>query len=982
MSLFSFIMAAASKSAITGPPVWTTASLPAAQGLVAYSTTLVATGTPTFSIVSGALPSGLTLSGGVISGMPANMRGTAQYNVTIAATNILGTANQTFTIVVTQNKINYDPYSEGVVLLMPLTGVNGATSGAAFADSIGHSVTVTGSPVVATQSTYNGLNQVPAVYFPGSAYFTLPLGNEFVFATNDYTIEWSILGNQSENILNLYFGATTSSNSPFNLYGGAVYMSPFGSAATGTSVLTYTAPTVTNAWVTYAFVKHGSTLTLYLNGQVVATTTSSSVASMATPLYAVVGAVQAITFSLRNVRITNGAARYNGAYSVPATFPTPPTFTAAENTVLGILTSGVTPASNITLAANDPWGLGLTFSADGLPTGLSINATTGVISGTPTGYTTDTGEMTVTATVTDAYFNSQTRTFLISVLASPQVDSAAGNTVLLMHFDGANAATTFTDVLGHTVSTYTGSPVLSTAQVGVNAPPFGGSCLYLNGSSAIQIAPLNNDWNLGANDFTLECSMCPTVVSGNMCLMGNLTTTAAQGWLVFFSASAVVVNCYSSATETVLTFSGATFVANTWYRIAIVRKSGSVSVYVNGALYAAAQSMSTILPAATNLAIGVYTPSNNSYFTGYLDELRVTNGYARYSAAYTVATTSFANPITWPISAAIPQVSGAAASFSLIPTEPYGASLTTMTVSGLPSGLTATNGLVSGTMPTVSVDTSYQVTASAASAYSSAQKTYVITNYATPSAADPYAADVTCFMNFNGIASSTPTSILYNPAFTDQTGLTAVVPVGNPTISTSVVKNSGGSLSLNGSSALNLYATSAATLGLGANDFTIEFSVYMTTISTNNTFIASAPTSATISWGLNYSTSPSQVYLFYTTNGSSTSYVDFAWSPVVNTWYTIACVRKGGSLYCFVNGSQISTTQSFAGVTLYPTTTLQIGYYEGASGQYVTGYMDGIRITNGFGRYTANYTPAEFPVPVVWTTPSGVTETIIGGNAV
>ena len=50
---------------------------------------------------SGALPSGVTFNGGVLSGTPATGTG-GTYTITLTATNTIGTANQTFTLTVNQ----------------------------------------------------------------------------------------------------------------------------------------------------------------------------------------------------------------------------------------------------------------------------------------------------------------------------------------------------------------------------------------------------------------------------------------------------------------------------------------------------------------------------------------------------------------------------------------------------------------------------------------------------------------------------------------------------------------------------------------------------------------------------------------------------------------------------------------------------------------------------------------------------------------
>jgi hypothetical protein len=89
---------------ISTPPItFTTTSVPAAKVGQNYSATILATGgsgtTITYSISSGALPSGLTFSGGIISGTPA--RGTAgNYTFTVTATSGTVTGTQSFSVYV------------------------------------------------------------------------------------------------------------------------------------------------------------------------------------------------------------------------------------------------------------------------------------------------------------------------------------------------------------------------------------------------------------------------------------------------------------------------------------------------------------------------------------------------------------------------------------------------------------------------------------------------------------------------------------------------------------------------------------------------------------------------------------------------------------------------------------------------------------------------------------------------------------------
>src|SRR5437870_3796597 len=61
------------------------------------------------------------------------------------------------------------------------------------------------------------------------------------------------------------------------------------------------------------------------------------------------------------------------------------------------------------------------WSATGLQTGLTINANTGVISGTPTA----TGTASVTVTMTDAARPTATRTYSLTINAAPRITTAS-----------------------------------------------------------------------------------------------------------------------------------------------------------------------------------------------------------------------------------------------------------------------------------------------------------------------------------------------------------------------------------------------------------------------------------------------------------------------------------------------------------------------------------------------------------------------------
>lgn len=82
---------------------------------------------------------------------------------------------------------------------------------------------------------------------------------------------------------------------------------------------------------------------------------------------------------------------------------------------------------------------------------------------------------------------------------------------------------------------------------------------------------------------------------------------------------------------------------NTWTHFACVKSGNNYTVYVNGV--AGTTVTSSTAPAIPTgiTGIGYYAPSASGFFTGYIDDFRVTKGYARYTSNFTPPTAAFAD---------------------------------------------------------------------------------------------------------------------------------------------------------------------------------------------------------------------------------------------------------------------------------------------------------------------------------------------------
>ena len=189
-----------------------------------------------------------------------------------------------------------------------------------------------------------------------------------------------------------------------------------------------------------------------------------------------------------------------------------------------------------------------------------------------------------------------------------------------------------------------------------------------------------------------------------------------------------------------------------------------------------------------------------------------------------------------------------------------------------------------------------------------------------------------------------------NGAIFDNAMMNDLETVGNAQISTSVVKYGTGSLSFDGTGDYLVSAPSNDNI-LGGGDFTIEFWLYPSNTSGGYRGLVSSENYAatTGGWSL-YQNSTSLE--FWLSPGSSVA-MNATSAITASVWQHIALCRASGTLRLFVNGTSVSSISNSTSLT-----GQQIWIGNNNSGSYFyNGYMDDLRITKGYARYTANFTP-------------------------
>ncbi|MCC5599968.1 LamG domain-containing protein [Nostoc favosum] len=204
---------------------------------------------------------------------------------------------------------------------------------------------------------------------------------------------------------------------------------------------------------------------------------------------------------------------------------------------------------------------------------------------------------------------------------------------LLMHFDGANNSTTFTEVTGKTIST-SGSPIISTIR-----SKFGNSSLYLNGTNAVLgIARTAIDLRSSVNPiWTIECWIYPLSQTGSRAIFTTYNNPGGAQ-----SGALILATDRIGTDAAFVTYALPT---NQWLHWAVNRDSfGVISLYLNGILTKTITANPT--SGATTGYIGGSPGDNNygsSWLNAYIDDFRITLGKVRYSANFTPPLDPFSN---------------------------------------------------------------------------------------------------------------------------------------------------------------------------------------------------------------------------------------------------------------------------------------------------------------------------------------------------
>ena len=233
-------------------------------------------------------------------------------------------------------------------------------------------------------------------------------------------------------------------------------------------------------------------------------------------------------------------------------------------------------------------------------------------------------------------------------LPSPS-DPYISNVSLLLHMDGTNGSQTFTD---SSTNNFT-LTAFGDAQIDTAIKKFGSGAAYFDGNGDYALATNSSAFNFSNGDFTVEFW---TYFGAQTQSLGAFVTTASPN-----DAQGIFIGVQSNNQIQWLAGNGAwlfsqvistPLATDSWNHIAYVRNGTSLIIFVNGVQADTYNIGTTALTNTNNRILIGGRDDASQYFSGYIDELRITKGVARYTSNFVPQTAPFANPVaTIPIGA-------------------------------------------------------------------------------------------------------------------------------------------------------------------------------------------------------------------------------------------------------------------------------------------------------------------------------------------
>jgi hypothetical protein len=176
---------------------------------------------------------------------------------------------------------------------------------------------------------------------------------------------------------------------------------------------------------------------------------------------------------------------------------------------------------------------------------------------------------------------------------------------------------------------------------------YGGSSTYFDGAGDYLFMPSTVTTRFGSANWTIEFWFRTAAATTRQIMVGwnSIVSGFAACNVNFLANGKIGLQISESGSswkfDDTTTGLGSALSADTWYHVAVARSGQIITVYLNGfsiGTYSLTASTTSLMTNDTRNVVGINPDLSNQPFNGYIDDLRVTNGIARYTTNFTPPT--------------------------------------------------------------------------------------------------------------------------------------------------------------------------------------------------------------------------------------------------------------------------------------------------------------------------------------------------------
>lgn len=221
-------------------------------------------------------------------------------------------------------------------------------------------------------------------------------------------------------------------------------------------------------------------------------------------------------------------------------------------------------------------------------------------------------------------------------------DPYFANVISLLHFEGSDASTTFTDQIAGRSWSVTSGAEIDTAQAKFGSA----SGLFptgVNSNFGRIDSDTDADFALGTGDFTLEGWVRLDGTKSGFRFIGDFRPVGTSGGLypsIYVNGTTLIFLTNNIARIT--SASGVMVTTGSWQHWAISRVSGVTRMFVDGVQRGSSYTDSnSYIGSRCRYGQTGASNSTDNLIGGWLDDCRITKGVGRYSANFTPPTSAF-----------------------------------------------------------------------------------------------------------------------------------------------------------------------------------------------------------------------------------------------------------------------------------------------------------------------------------------------------